>query len=80
MFTPAYWTPVKYSTEFIMVQCLEYYVIKKYCIIRLLMDAYVTQEATVILNSCQFTYFRLKNGVKHGGVLCPTLYNLYIDR
>ena len=51
-----------------------------YCIIRLLMDSYVRQEARVIWNSCHSTYFRLKNGVKQGGVLSPTLFNLYIDR
>ena len=27
-----------------------------------------------------FHYFILKNGVKQGGVLSPTLFNLYIDR
>ena len=51
-----------------------------YCIIRLLMDSYVRQEARVIWNSCHSTYFRLMNGVKQGGVLSPTLFNLYIDR
>ena len=51
-----------------------------HCIIRLLMDNYVRQEARVIWNSCHSTYFRLKNGVKQGGVLSPTLFNLYIDR
>ena len=34
----------------------------------------------MIWNSCQSTYFRLKNWVKRGGVLSPTLFNLYIDR
>ena len=33
------------------------------------MDGYVRQEARVIWNSCHSTYFRLKNGVKQGGVL-----------
>ena len=51
-----------------------------YCIIRLLTDSYVRQEARVIWNSSHSTYFRLKNGVKQGGVLSPTLSNLYIDR
>ena len=51
-----------------------------YCIIRLLMDSYVRQEARVIWNSCHSTYFRLMNGVKQGGVLSPILFNLYIDR
>ena len=51
-----------------------------YCIIRLLMDGYVRKESRVIWNSCHSTYFRLKNGVKQGGVLSPTLFNLYIDR
>ena len=44
------------------------------------MDSYVRQEARVIWNSCHSTYFRLMNGVKQGGVLSPTLFNLYIDR
>ena len=51
-----------------------------YYIIRILMDGYVGQEARVIWNSCHSTYFRLKNGVKQGWVLSPTLFNLYIDR
>ena len=38
------------------------------------------QEARVIWNSCQSTYFRLKNGVKQEGVLSPTLVNLYVDK
>ena len=37
------------------------------------------KEARVIWNSCHSTYFRLKNGVKQGRVLSPTLFNLYID-
>ena len=44
------------------------------------MDSYVRQEARVIWNSCHSTYFRLKNGVKQGGVFSPTLFNLYIGR
>ena len=44
------------------------------------MDGYVRQEARVIRNSCHSAYFRLKNGVKQGGVLSPTLFNVYIDR
>ena len=44
------------------------------------MDSYVRQEARVIWNSCHSTYCRLKNGVKQGVVLCPTLFNLFIDR
>ena len=44
------------------------------------MDGYVRQEARVIWNSCHSTYFRLKNGVKHGVVLSSTQFNLYIDR
>ena len=51
-----------------------------YCIIRLLMDGYVRQEARVIWNSCHSAYFRLKKGVNQGGVLSPTQFNLYIDR
>ena len=30
-------------------------------------------------NSCQSTYFRLNNWVKHGGVFAATLFNWYID-
>ena len=44
------------------------------------MDGYVRQEARVIWNSCHSKYFRLNNGVKQGGVLSPTQFNLYIDR
>ena len=50
-----------------------------YCIIRLLMGGYVRQEARVIWNSSHSIYFRLKNGVNQGGVLSPTLLNVYID-
>ena len=52
-----------------------------YCIIRLLMNGYVKQEeARVIWNSCQFTYFILKNGVKQGGVPSPNIFTLHINR
>ena len=51
-----------------------------YCIIRLLMDGCVRQEARVLWNFCHSTDFRLKNRVKQGGALSPTLFNLYIDR
>ena len=39
-----------------------------YCIIRLLMDGYVRQEAKLIWNSCHSTYYKLKNGVKQGRI------------
>ena len=51
-----------------------------FVIIRLLLDAYIRQEARVIWNSCKSQYFRVKNGVKQGGVISPILFNLYIDR
>ena len=47
--------------------------------VKLLINGYVRQEARVIWNSCHSPYYRLKNGVKQGGVLSPTLFNLYID-
>ena len=51
-----------------------------YCIIRLLMDGYVRQEARVRWNSCQSTYFRLKNKVKQGEVFSqPYLICILID-
>ena len=51
-----------------------------YCIIRLLMDGYMRQEARVIWNFCHSTYFRLKNGVKQGGCsLQPYLIYTLID-
>ena len=51
-----------------------------YCIIRLLLDAYERQEARVMWKTCNSEYFKLQNGVKQGGVISPTLFNLYIDR
>ena len=51
-----------------------------FVIIRLLLDAYIRQEARVIWNSCKSQYFRVKNGVKQGGVISPILFYLYIDR
>ena len=45
-----------------------------------LLDAYIRQEARVIWNSCKSQWFRVKNGVKQGGVISPILFNLYIDR
>ena len=50
------------------------------CILRLLIDSYIRQEARVIWNECEFNYFRLSNGVAQGRVLSPSLFNLYIDR
>ena len=38
-----------------------------FVIIRLLLDAYIRQEARVIWNSCKSQYFRVMNGVKQGG-------------
>ena len=55
-----------------------------YFIIRLyetgMYDDYMRQEAILIWSSYHSTYFRLKKGVKQGGVLSPTLFNMYIDR
>ena len=41
---------------------------------------YIRQEARVMWNECESSYFRLSNRVIQGGVLSPTLFNLYIDR
>ena len=51
-----------------------------FVIIYFLLDAYIRQEARVIWNSCKSQYFRVKNGVKQGGVISQILFNLYIDR
>ena len=51
-----------------------------FVIIRFLLDAYIRQEARVIWNSCKSHYFRVKNGVKQGGVISQILVYLYIDR
>ena len=51
-----------------------------FVIIRFLLDAYIRQESRVIWNSCKSQYFRVKNGVKQGGVISPILFYLYIDR
>ena len=32
------------------------------------------------MNSYKSQYFRVKNGVKQGGVISPILFNVYIDR
>ena len=42
-----------------------------FVIIRFLLDAYIRQEARVMWNSCKSQYFRVKNGVKQGGVISP---------
>ena len=51
-----------------------------FCIIRLLLDNYIRQEARVTWNESESSYFRLPNGVNKGGVLSPTLFHIYIDR
>ena len=50
-----------------------------FVIIRFLLDAYIRKEGRVIWNSCKSQYFRVKNGVKQGGVISPILFYLYID-
>ena len=51
-----------------------------FCIIRLLLDSYIRQQARVLWNNCNSRYFNVGDGVKQGGVLSPILFNLYIDR
>ena len=50
-----------------------------FCIIRLLLDSYIKQQARILWNNYNARYFNVCNGVKQGGVLSPILFNLYID-
>ena len=48
--------------------------------IRLLLDSYLRQLSCVAWGLFKSRYFSLSNGVKHGGVLSPILFTLYIDK
>ena len=43
-----------------------------FCIIRLLLDSYIRQQARVLWNNCNSRYFNVGNGVKQG-----VYYNQY---
>ena len=49
------------------------------CIIRLIFDSYIRQRACVTWNSTKSRYFRIHNGVKHGAVVSPIFFHLYLD-
>lgn len=51
-----------------------------FCVTRLVLDAYTRQMSRVFWNNLYSAYFSVSNGVKQGGVLSPTLFNIYIDR
>ena len=53
--------------------------INVYCI-RLIVDSYVRQISRVSWGNHLSQYFELSNGVKQGGVLCPILLNIDIDK
>ena len=48
-------------------------------VIRLLLDSYTIQYAYMRWNNCMSTPIKMENGVKHGGVLSPTLFCIYFD-
>ncbi len=49
------------------------------CVIRLIFDSYVRQQACTMWNSAKSQYFNMSNGVKQGGVISPVFFSLYID-
>ncbi len=46
---------------------------------RFLAYSYTHQSVRTMWKSCQSEPFRVKNGVKQGAVLSPTLFNVYLD-
>ena len=49
------------------------------CVIRVLINCYVSNYARVTWNEVFSAYFLVKNGVKQGGVLSPVMFCVYID-
>ncbi len=47
--------------------------------IRLLVSMYINQKLRVTFNENSSMQFNGTNGVKHGGVLSPTLFGVYTD-
>ena len=47
-------------------------------VIMLLLDSYTRQYAYMRWNNCMSTLIKMKNGVKQGGVLSPTLFCIYL--
>ena len=47
--------------------------------VRLLLNMYINQRIRVRFNSCLSQLFGVKNGVKQGGILSPTLFTCYVD-
>ena len=48
-------------------------------VLRLLLDAYTRQNASVCWNGVRSNPFALANGVKQGGILSPILFTVYFD-
>ncbi len=47
--------------------------------IRLLRSVYINQKLKVIFNGNNCEWFNVTNRVKHGRILSPTLFGVYID-
>ena len=47
--------------------------------LRLLIHSYCTQQMRIKSNVAIYGSFDAGNGVKHGGVLSPLLFNVYLD-
>ena len=47
--------------------------------VRLLLNMYINQRIRVRFNSCLSQLFGVKNGVKQGGIVSPTLFTCYVD-